>query len=144
MKHKVIVKLPNKSVEVREVEAEYRCDCKGLVLEDGSLIQYVEMPLTNGDSRFCFLCDEEGLIKGLPFNFYMPSRSPFGGVTVERVVGAVAFIRYRWEDPYAKELWDFQLEDVTAADVEAVKQMVDADSALQKKIAAIVAEQERE
>lgn len=143
MKHKVIVKLPNKSVEVREVEAEYRCDCKNLVLDDASMIQYVEMPLTAGDSRFCFLCDEEGLIKDLPFNFYMPSQSPFGGMTVEKIVGGAVFIRYRWEDPFFKELWDFQLEDVTAADVEAIKRIVDADSSVQRKIAAIVAEQER-
>lgn len=67
----------------------------------------------------------------------MPSQSPFGGITTEKIVGGVVFIRYRWEDPSFKELWDFRLEEVTADDVEVIKRMVDADSSIQRKIAAI-------
>jgi len=131
----VIVKFPGKPVEVKSVDAKYRVDCKSLILGDGDTLQFVEMPMRIGSSCFCMMCDEEGLIKGLDFNFYLPMEETGRGmIRVDKIVGNVVFMRYRWENPYEKELWDFCLEDVTEQDIATVKKMFDEGSALQKLI----------
>ena len=50
--------------------------------------------------------------------FLMETSNPV--YPVQLIVGDVVFVRTKYANSYREELWDFEVEDVTAADVEKV------------------------
>lgn len=115
---KIIVKEPGKEMRVVDFDGKYRCDVKPFLGEDITL-EYVQMQ-GGEDSRLAMVCDEDGKIKQLPYNFCLPLQ--FWGV--DAIVGTVCIVRFRWEDPWEKDLWDFELMDVTPEDVAGVKNLL--------------------
>jgi len=111
--HTVLLKKPNEAAQIVDVTGKYRCDCKDLIDKDMT-IQYVQF-----DKAACFMCDEEGLIRELPTNFFLPT-----DMGIERICGTVVFMRYKWENPWEKELWDFELEDLSKRDIDAIQRVL--------------------
>lgn len=114
---KIIVKEPGKEMRVENFDGKYRCDVRPLLGEDVTL-EYVGMK-DDGDTRLCMVLDEDGKIKRLPRNFLIPLN--YG---IDTIVGTVCIVRFRWENPWEKELWDFELMDVTPEDVAGVKNLL--------------------
>lgn len=123
MKHKIAVKHPGKPLEIVEIESKYRTDVKPLIAQDNdTILQFVIMEQT-GDRVFCFACDKEGLLKNLPLNFEMLTQS--GNTSfLSKVVGSVVFLVYELEDVYNQEVYDFEIRDVTEADIELAKHLL--------------------
>lgn len=123
---KVAVKLPGKHIEIKEFDGVYCCDCEKLILDEGRLSQQVELNILQDDYRLALLCDEEGLLRNLPLNFYVPMTD---GKTIENIpiVGPVVFFRYKWENPFTQEMWDFKMEDLTDDDINWLSSCFDAD-----------------
>lgn len=115
---KIIVKEPGKEMRVVDFDGKYRCDVKPFLGEDITL-EYVQMQ-GGEDSRLAMVCDEDGKIKQLPYNFCLPLQ--FWGV--DAIVGTICFVRYRWENPWEKELWDFELMDLTDEDISAIRRVL--------------------
>lgn len=130
MKHKVAVKHPGKPMEIIEIESKYRTDVKPFIAQDdNTILQFVIMKRTE-NRIFCFACDEEGLIKNLPLNFEMLTQS--GNTSfLSRVVGTVVFLVYELEDVYNKEIYDFEIRDITDEDI-ALAEYVLSDKTQQK------------
>ena len=118
---KVIVKKVGNSPEIVDVDFRYRGECAALLDGDGITAEYV----TVIDRELSMMVDEEGLIKGLPLNFFVEMNNPF--YPVQAIVGTVVFCRFRWENPWEKELWDFELLDVTEGDLQVVEQMLNRE-----------------
>ena len=96
---KVIVKEPGRMAKVVDVDARYRCDVSGLI-EKGITREYVHIKPNELD----MMVDEDGLMKQLPLNFFLECSSPF--FPVQAIVGTVVFCRYKWENPWEKEILD--------------------------------------
>lgn len=118
---KIIVKKPGEDMRVEVVDAKYRNELSRF-FDEGTYLEYVNwgterVPFRrDGESVFAFACDDAGLCKDLPTNFYR--HTPVWGV--QPIAGTVVFFRYKWEDAHAKELWDYELQDVTEDDVSQI------------------------
>ena len=117
---KVIVKEPGKRMEVVDVDAKYRCDVSSLI-EEGITREYVHIKPNELD----MMVDEDGLMKQLPLNFFLDFDSV--AFPIQAIVGTVVFCRYKWENPWEKEIYDFELQDVTEADIETVRKLLDTE-----------------
>lgn len=115
---KIIVKEPGKEMRVLDFGGVYRMDVKPFIGED-AMLEFINCNSQSGDTFLNMVCDEDGKLKQLPMNFYML----FGGMgMLDRIVGTVCFIRYKWENPDTEEgLDDFKLVDVTDSDIQALR-----------------------
>lgn len=131
---KVMVKRAGQAPEICDIDAVFRSDCKSLILESEALIEFAEIPSGYGPTRLGFIVDEEGIIKGLPHNFYMPiNRS--GYLTIERIRGDAVFFRYLLEEPSSDKVWDYRLVNLEAADINVLNRLLKPDGDLQTKAA---------
>lgn len=124
---KVIVKEPGNTPKIVDISAKYRNEAGKLISDDRITNEYVHIKV----NELAMIVDEEGLVKRLPLNFFMECNSAV--YPVQPIVGTVVFCRYKWENPYYKELWDYELMDVTDDDLILVNQMLapDVQSTLQ-------------
>jgi len=117
---KMILKRVGKPFEIVETEKQYRTEAVREFLPDAETQQRVY--LENG-MTFTMIVDEDGLCKDLPINFLMEMASTV--YPVQLITGDVVFVRTKYANPYDEELWDYEVEDVTAADIEKVKGFLD-------------------
>lgn len=111
--HKIAIKRPNSSLELLDFEGTYRCDVKPLLngKAEGTTLEYVMLRQTKDGRCLCMVCDEDGRYKQLQHNFSMITQS--GGYKfLSKIVGTVVFVCYRWEDVWAKEIYDYELLDL--------------------------------
>lgn len=111
--HKIAIKRPGCSLEPLSFDGTYRCDVKPLLngKAEGTTLEYVMLRQTPDGRCLCMVCDEDGRFKQLPYNFSMITQS--GGYKfMSQIVGTVVFVCYRWEDVWAKEIYDFELLDL--------------------------------
>jgi len=116
---RVLVKKVGKPAEVVEVDFKYRGECAKLISEDKITSEYVHII----PNELAMIVDEDGLPKQLPLNFFMAMDNPI--YPIQAIVGNVVFARYKWENPWEKELWDFELEDITDEDISIVERFFD-------------------
>ena len=111
--HKIAIKRPGCSLEPLSFDGTYRCDVKPLLngKAEGTTLEYVMLRQTPDGRCLCMVCDENGRYKQLPYNFSMITKS--GSYKfLSQIVGTVVFVCYRWEDVWAKEIYDFELLDL--------------------------------
>lgn len=112
---KLLRKCVGKPVEVVETSEKYFMDCVkqffGKEVFTGRV--YLE------GMEFIMVVDEDAPLKRLPLNFYMAFND--GGVSVQQIWGDVLFVRNKYADIWGKEIWDFEILDVTERDVEGVE-----------------------
>ena len=51
---------------------------------------------------------------------------------IQKAVGTVVFVRHKYENPWLKEIYDFEVDNLTDKDIEYIHKMLDAD--YQKKL----------
>lgn len=123
---KIIVKEVGKPMQIVDASCVYRNEPGKLYVSNGS-IDYVDIV----PHELSMLVDGEGHLTGLPTNFYLAFKNQY--FPVQKIVGTVVFARYQWENPWGKEIWDYQLQDITDADIAIVKNIL--DDAAQKRLA---------
>ena len=113
---KMILKRVGEPPQIVETDKKYRTEAVREFLPDADTQErvYLEAGMT-----FTMVVDEDGLNKELPLNFLMEMAST--AYPVQLIVGDVVFVRTKYANAYNEELWDYEVEDVTAADVEKVK-----------------------
>lgn len=114
---KVIVKQVGKPAEIMEVDYKYRNEV-GKLIDEGITNEYVHIV----QNELAMVVDEDGLPKELPFNFLLSTNSPH--YPIQAIVGTVVFCRYQWENPWEKEIYDYELMDVTEQDIERVNELL--------------------
>lgn len=114
---KVLRKCVGKPLEVVETDKKYFLECAKTFFDRGVTTERVYLE----GEQFIMVTDEDGLMKGLPTNFYMPVENPFW--PVQRIVGDVVFIRNKPVAPSAGELWDWEVADVTAQDISILEKL---------------------
>lgn len=111
--HKIAIKRPDGELETMAFEGVYRSDVKPLLTKETEWVtlQYVMLRQTPDGRCLCMVCDEDGRFKQLPYNFSMITQS--GSYKfLSQIVGTVAFICYRWENVWEKEIYDYELMDL--------------------------------
>lgn len=125
MQHTIAIKRPNEALELTHIDGEYRCDVRKVYdkdPEDYTYLQYVTIR-ESGDRVLALAVDEDGLGKNLPSNFHMLLRSGNHSF-YDTIVGTAVFLAYRWEDPYEKEIYDFELLDLNKEDIQAINHLL--------------------
>ena len=115
---KVIVKAPGEMARVVNFNGKYRGEVAALIGEK-VYPEYVQII----NNEFCMVVDENGLNKRLPHNFFVEMQSAFW--PIQSICGTAVFCRYKWENPYEKELWDYELMDVLPSDVDMINRFLD-------------------
>lgn len=115
----MILKRVGEPPRIVETDKKYRTEAVREFLPDADTQErvYLESGMT-----FTMVVDEDGLNKELPLNFLMEMAST--AYPVQLIVGDVVFVRTKYANAY-EELWDYEVEDVTAADVEKVNGYLD-------------------
>lgn len=114
---KVIVKQVGEPAKIVEVDYKYRNECGRLISTEEITNEYVGIV----DRELSMVVDEDGLCKELPHNFLMEMNNPM--YPLQSIVGTVVFFHYKWENPWEKDLWDFELMDVTDSDLTIVEKL---------------------
>ncbi len=115
---KVIVKEVGKELVVRDINCKYRNEC-GDLIEKNITREYV----TIKDKELYMVVDEDGINKNLSLNFLLSTNNPFYPIQI--IAGDVVFCRIKWENPWEKELYDFELDDITEEDLKEVAELLD-------------------
>lgn len=124
---KMILKRVGKLPQIVETKKRYRTDAVREFLPDADTQGrvYLETGMT-----FTMIVDEDGIAKNLPLNFLMEMASAV--YPVQLIVGDVVFVRTKYANAYDGGLWDYEVEDVTMADMKKVMSYLDGD--LQRKL----------
>lgn len=116
---KLLRKCVGEPLEVVETTEKYFMDCVRSFFEKGVTTERVYL---NG-MEFIMVVDEDGLAKQLPLNFLMPFDNPL--FPVQLIVGDVLFVRNKYADIWGKEIWDYEVADVTEQDIKRVERLLD-------------------
>lgn len=124
---KMILKRVGEPPQIVKTDKKYQTEAVREFLPDADIQErvYLESGMT-----FTMVVDEDGLAKELPLNFLMEMANT--AYPVQLIAGDVVFVRTKYANAYNEGLWDYEVEDVTAADVEKVKGFL--DSSLQEKL----------
>lgn len=119
--YKIAIKRPDSPLELLDFEGTYRCDVKPLLngKAEGTTLEYVMLRQTKDGRCLCMVCDEDGRYKQLPYNFSMITKSG-SHKFLSRVLGTVVFVCYRWEDVWAKEIYDYELLDLNDHEISII------------------------
>lgn len=115
---KVIVKRPNKPIEIVDIDCKYRNEVSKLI-GDNIINEYVHIK-TN---ELTLVVDELGMVKELPLNFMLETTSLH--YPIQMIVGTAVFCRYQYENPWEKEIWDYELMDITEEDIQIVNKILE-------------------
>jgi len=119
---KVVVKEPKKNIKVVDINQKYRTDCVKEIIGQNYSIQFVCIEI---DTQHILALGviEDGLMRNLEPNMFISTTSPVFPVQI--LVGPVVFVKAKYENAFIKEIWDYEVEDITEEDLELIKQMVD-------------------
>ena len=114
----ILRKRVGQPLEVVETSEKYFMDCVKKFFEEGTTIERVYME----GVEFIMAVDEDGLVKGLPLNFFMPFDNPYH--PVQAIVGDVVFIRNKYADVWNESIWDFEVLDITEKDIKTIEELL--------------------
>lgn len=115
---KILVKEPQKKPVIIDFEGKYRTDVEKLIGDGNCTMEFVHIVRNEVD----MIVDEDGLPKELPFNFFINHMYP-----IQAIVGTVVFCRYQWENSDEKEIYDYELRDLTEQDIEYILTLIGVD-----------------
>ena len=116
---KLLRKCVGKPVEVVETAEKYFMDCVRRFFGKNVFTGRVYLE----GMEFIMVVDEEAPLKRLPVNFYMAFNE--GSASVQQIWGDVLFVRNKYADIWGKEIWDFEVLDVTDRDIEGIEALCD-------------------
>lgn len=106
--------------EIVESDKKYRSAFCKPYIEEAETIQYIAL---NEDRTLFLAVDEDGLLKQLPFNFFIEVINPSLGISrIDTIVGTAVFVKIKKVNPLVEEIWDYEVTDIEAEDfVEIMK-----------------------
>lgn len=114
---KILIKRVDEPLEIIDSKEKYLGDAARVVLGGDITQERVRF-----SENLTMVCDEDGLLKELPPNFFVSMNNPFYPVQV--IVGDVVFIRTKPINAWVEEIWDHEVEDVKDADVRMINDLL--------------------
>lgn len=116
---KIAVKEVGKEPQIIETRDKYRGACARRFTGIENHVEFVPL---NEDGTLCIGVNEDGLPLGLPINFLLHMNSI--DWPIQKMVGTVVFVRHRYVNPWKKEIYDFEVEDLTEKDMELIEKIL--------------------
>lgn len=117
--HKIIVKKPGENLKIIDFNCKFRNEC-GMFIGEDITKQYVSL-----SRDLIMIIDEDGLSKQLPLNFFLEFNNPY--YPIQAIVGTVVFVKIKYVNPCEKEIWDFEVDDVSIDDIAFINKLLDAE-----------------
>ena len=117
---RVAIKRVGEALQFLEVEEKYRGKFARQTLSDADIVQYVSF----GNNIFMG-CDEDGLMRDLPFNFYIETNSPV--YPLQKIVGDVVFVKVKPINPFIEVVYDYEIIPLTDEDCVYLNMVLDTD-----------------
>lgn len=124
---KIAVKAVGEPLKIVETQEIYRTDCVREYVGKDQHIEYVKL---SGDDTFSLGVNENGLPMELPVNFLLATKNKY--FPVQKMVGTAVFVRTKYADVYKEEIWDYEVEDLTPADIKYIERLL--SSAVQRDL----------
>lgn len=128
---KAFIKKANYSekIEIVDADIKYRSEFAKHFLGKDITPQFVAL---NAERTLFMAVDEDGLLKELPFNFFIEMYCPsfaqeqFGmpATSIDTIVGDAVFIKIKKVNALKEEIWDYEVTDVGADDYIAIMQLI--------------------
>lgn len=131
---KILQKKVGSDIEILSTERKYICDCISDHISDKVFAQRIKI-----DDNIILVCDEEGIFKNLPANFYLPFFYP-ESIRVTPIRGDVLFIKQS-KNYNMGEIYDYEVEDLTEEDIFKIEAILHED--IQKKLKNICEKQKK-
>ena len=109
----IAYKEPGKLINLEATTKQYRSDCCNQLVGVSNHGRCSYVALTT-DGLF-LACDEDGLAKELPLNFYIEVNSKY--FPIQKIVGNAVFVRIKPVDIYTQSIWDYEIEPLTKRDL---------------------------
>lgn len=123
---KILKKSAYGELEIVDTDKKYLMDCAREHFEKGVTLERVYL---NG-CEFILVVDENGLMKKLPLNFFIDfsENNRAFSLPVQAIVGDAIFVRNKPCNPWAEEIWDFEVSDVTDTDFKRIQKLLNAET----------------
>lgn len=127
---RIAVKLVGEPLKIVDTHKKYRGDC---VKQYIGMDEYIEYLRLNSDGTLSLAANENGLPMELPANFLLATTSPYFPIQV--MVGTIVFVRTKYVNVWEKEIWDYEVEDLTDEDIKAIEDILNPErqQVLQRK-----------
>ena len=116
---RIAVKEVGKELKIVETEQKYRSASTRRYIGVGTITEFVPL---NKECTLCIGVNEDGLRLDLPTNFLLQMNSPYW--PIQKMVGTVVFVRHKDVNPYEKEIWDFEVEDLRDSDLKLIEKIL--------------------
>ena len=119
---RIVVKEPKEDIKIIETTKQYRTECVKEIIGEKYYLEYITVT-ADEEHMLSLAVIEDGLMRELPPNILISTTSPIFPIQI--LVGPVVFVKTKYENAYIKDIWDFEVEDITDEDLELIKQMTD-------------------
>lgn len=116
---KIAIKEVGKKLQVIETNIKYRYECCKQFTGKSDPVEFIKL---NKDGTFSLGVNENGLPLELPVNFLIGTNNPY--YPIQKIVGTVVFVRCKYVDVLKKEIWDYEVEDLTEEDINYIEEML--------------------
>lgn len=117
---KIAVKEVGKDLKIIESQKKYRIDCVKEHIGEKLFPAFIS--LNNNKTLTIGVC-EDGLLRKLPLNFYVPvNNNPF--FPIEKTVGTAVFTRIKMLTGEEGEIYDYEVTNLTDEDILLIKELL--------------------
>lgn len=116
---RVAVKLVGEPLKIVATHKKYRGDCVKEYIGKDEYIEYLRL---SEDGTLSLAANENGLPMELPANFLLSTTSPYFPIQV--MVGTIVFVRTKYVNVWEKEIWDYEVEDLTDEDIKCIENIL--------------------
>ena len=125
---KIAIKRADQTLQYADTNCIYRTEAAKTALKHSFTPQFIWM---DQDCCLAMVCDEDGLFKQLPLNFFL--EIPTSPWPIQPIVGDVAFVRTKPVNTWETEIYDYEVADLTAADIQQIQEILSWET--QRKLA---------
>lgn len=119
---KIAVKEVGRKLQIIECNEKYRING---VRQFTGKENNVDIVRLSNDGCLTLGVNGEGLWNKLPTNFLLEMMNPI--YPIQKIVGTVVFTRVKHVNPYAEDVGDFELVDLTDCDIQLIQHILDED-----------------
>jgi len=117
---RIAIKKVGEDLQIIKTQEKYQRECVKSFLGEN---RYPEFVYLNNNNTLSVGVTEDGMLRNLPFNFYMSVNNPY--FPVQKMVGTAVFTRVKPLNDDAGEIWDYEIEDLTDKDLELIEKILD-------------------
>ena len=115
---RIAVKEVGKALQIVETSEKYRTKAVQVYTDKHSndLVEFVRL---TDNQTFAMGVNEEGMLFDLPVNFLMSMNNHM--LPIHEIYGTAVFVRSKYANPFVEEIYDYEVEDLTDADIEFIQ-----------------------